>query len=176
MIACHLQVWYSSTWSSNTLAAFKGAVLALLNAGAAASKQPLHLRTTVHPSADALADPDVLKLLRHWQVANVSLAAARMGWAQGACTSTTVVANFKRKVDRLALCQVLLTGDMPVLGPCDHGSICMFAVPDKFGERALDESFLQVRATLLPAAACAGATSTCTVQVPLVPVQYRWYR
>lgn len=98
-----------------------------------------------HPSADALAAPDVLELLRHWQVKHVTLAAARRAWLDNADNAFVHICNFTRKADRLAMTEVALTGELRALGPGDCGSVVMFAVPGKFGERAFDECFLQVR-------------------------------
>lgn len=100
---------------------------------------------SAHLSADALAAPDVLELLRHWQVKRVTLAAARRAWLDNADNSFVHICNFTRKADRLALTEVALTGELRAVGPGDCGSVVMFAVPDKFGERAFDECFLQVR-------------------------------
>jgi hypothetical protein len=107
-----------------------------------------------HTSADALAAPDVLELLRHWQVKHVPLAAARHAWLRNADNSFVHICNFSRKADRLALTEVALTGELRALGPGDCGSVVMFAVPDKFGERAFDECFLQVRLSEFPSSNC----------------------
>ena len=45
------------------------------------------------------------------------------------------------KADRLALCEYLLTGQ---LLEGEVGSVVMFAILDGFGERSMDEVFLQV--------------------------------
>lgn len=45
------------------------------------------------------------------------------------------------KPDRLALCGYLISGEL--LGG-ELGSVVMFDVPRAYGERALDENFLQV--------------------------------
>jgi hypothetical protein len=140
------QVWYSAAWSNSTLAAFRAAVSELLAAaqptGAAAGSP----RPPPHPSAAALAQPPVARLLRHWQAAHVPLAAARSGWLASQTNSWAVVANFRRKADRLALCSLVLTGEVPQLGPADVGSPAMFQLPAEFGDRALNECFLQARA------------------------------
>jgi len=130
------QVWYSAVWSSTTLKAFRKAVGHLLKA--AVKHQP-------HPSAEAMSDPLVLELLRHWHVKEVKLAAARKGWQVLADTFPAKIANFTRPQDRTALCHLALTGEVPELGAADGGSVVMFAIPKKFGERAFDECFLQVR-------------------------------
>jgi hypothetical protein len=142
--AC-LQVWYSSAWSNSTLEAFRRAVTDLLTTANSLSKLAPQRRSDAHPSADALTAPDVLELLRHWQVKNVTLAAARSAWLDNADNAFGHIANFKRKADRLALSELALTGELRALGAGDTGSVVMFAVPANFGERAFDESFLQVR-------------------------------
>lgn len=143
MVFHDLQVWYSSAWSKPTLATFRAAVTVLLATCMSQQSSP------VHPSADALAAADVLKLLRHWQLKQVPLASARKGWQHGAAHSLTWITNFNRKIDRLALCELALTGELPALGPSDTGSVVMFAVPAEFGERAFDECFLQVCTSLM---------------------------
>jgi hypothetical protein len=120
----------------------------LLTAASTLSKLAPQRRSDAHPSADALTVPDVLELLRHWQVKHVTLAAARSAWLDNADNAWGHIANFKRKTDRLALSELALSGEMQALGPGDTGSVVMFAVPAKFGERAFDESFLQVREPL----------------------------
>lgn len=42
----------------------------------------------------------MLELLRHWQVKQVTLSAARSGWLDCADNSFVHIANFKRKEDR----------------------------------------------------------------------------
>jgi hypothetical protein len=139
-------VWYSSAWSRSTLEHFRQAITTLLTAAAAVSKAPQQQRRTLHPSADALLDSDVLGLLRRWQVKQVPIKTARQGWAASSDGSFTWLCNFARKADRVALAEVELTGEIAALGAGDVGSVVMFAVPqDKFGERAFDECVLQVR-------------------------------
>lgn len=121
------QVWYSAGWSRSTLAAFRAAL-------AAAAEQA---RVQAQPEA-------VCRLLAHWQQQSVTLAAARSAWLADLGTQLSVTANFVRKADRLALAQYLLSGQ---LLDADVGSVVMFAVPKGgYGERALSESCLQVRA------------------------------
>jgi hypothetical protein len=98
----------------------------------------------LHPSADALSTAEVRKLLQQWQVKHVPLASARKGWQNSVKYTLTWITNFKRMADRLALCEMALTGELPGIGPSDTGSVVMFAVPAEFGERAFDECFLQV--------------------------------
>jgi hypothetical protein len=158
MVSACLQVWFSSTWSSKTLDAFKRAVTELLTTASSLSSLTPQQRKAAHPSADALVTPDVLELLRHWQIKQVTLAAARSVWLDNADNSFVHISNLRRKVDRLALTELALTGELRALGPGDTGSVVMFAVPRKFGERAFDECFLQVRGRQC-------MTFTCT-QVP----------
>jgi hypothetical protein len=145
--AVPVQVWYSSAWSHNTQEVFRQAITTLLTAAAAISKAPPQQRHTLHPSADALVDSDVLGLLRDWQVKQVPMRSARKAWQRSSELSSTWLCNFARKEDRLALAELELTGEITALGAGDVGSVVMFAVPqDKFGERAFDECILQVRA------------------------------
>lgn len=53
----------------------------------------------------------------------------------------------------MALFDLVLTGELPGMGPADGGNVAMFAVPQKFGDRAVDESILRVRNTV-PVAVC----------------------
>lgn len=131
-------MWYSAAWSTCTLASFRQAVTHLLGAALAAQQQQPTDATA------ALSHPRVLALLRHWQIKQVPLAAARHGWLDLQNKTCCLVANFKRKADRLALCQLLTTGELPLIGAGHVGSVVMFAVPAEFGERAFDECFLQV--------------------------------
>lgn len=117
----------------------------LLTTASSLSSVSPEQRQAVHPSADALVAPDVLELLRHWQEQQVTLAAARSSWLDNMTDSFSRICNFTRKIDRLAFTEVMLTGELSALGPGDTGSVVMFAVPEKFGERAFDECFLQVR-------------------------------
>jgi hypothetical protein len=160
-----VQVWFSSTWSSNTLEAFRRAVTQLLTTASSLTPQQ---RKAAHLSADALSALDVLELLRHWQLKQVTLAAARSAWLDSADNSFVHLSNLRRKVDRLALTELALTGELRALGPGDTGSVVMFAVPRKFGERAFDECFLQVRGRQC-------MTFTCT-RVPQARIQSQEWR
>jgi hypothetical protein len=144
MVSACLQVWFSSTWSNTTLEAFRRAVAELLTTASSLTSLTTQQRKAAHQSADALVAPDVLELLRHWQVKQVTPAAARSAWLDNADNYFVHICNFARKTDRLALTELALTEELRALGPGDTGSV-MFAVPSKFGERAFDECFLQVR-------------------------------
>jgi hypothetical protein len=139
-------VWYSAAWSNSALAAFRAAVTELLAAALAAGGAAAQPRRAPHPSAAALTAPPVVRLLRHWQTKHVPLAAARSGWLASLSRAWVDIANFTRKADRLALCSLVLTGEVPELGPADAGSVTMFQLPSEFGDRAYDECFLQARA------------------------------
>lgn len=122
--ACR-QVWYSSSWSISTLEASRRAVTDLLTIANSLGKLPPQRRVDAQPSAGALSSPDVLELLRHWQVKNVTLAAARSAWLDNADNAFGHIVNFKRKADRLALSELALTGEMRALGSGDTGSVVM---------------------------------------------------
>jgi len=140
-----VQVWYSATWSNSSLAAFRSAVSELLATATAASSLAKQQQQQAALQGSALAAPDVLKLLRGWQIKHVPLADARKGWQASLDHSFAWLSNFRRKGDRLALSELMLTGQIAALGAGDVGSVVMFAVPAEFGERAFDECFLQVR-------------------------------
>lgn len=139
-------VWYSSTWSSSTLAAFRSAVSELLATATGTSSRPKQQQQHAALQGSALTSQNVLKLLREWQIKHVPLAAARKSWQASLDHSFAWLSNFQRKGDRLALSELMLTGELAALGGGDVGSVAMFAAPAEFGERAFDECFLQVRA------------------------------
>ena len=120
-----LQVWYSAAWSKATLAAFREALSQVL---AATRQQQL--------------PEEVLALLRHWQLHDVSLAASRKSWLDSMTeTHSGEIANFKRKEDLMAMCSYVVTGQ---LLDADVGSVVMFALPDGVGGKTQNELFLQV--------------------------------
>jgi hypothetical protein len=84
----------------------------------------------------------VLQLLLHWQATELDLETSRTAWLNSIKNSNCTIGNFTKKCDRLALCRYLLTGE---LGEVEVGSSVMFAVPEEYGNKALDENFLQVR-------------------------------
>ncbi|KAG5177594.1 hypothetical protein JKP88DRAFT_332187 [Tribonema minus] len=132
-----MQVWYSSAWSRQALASFRSAVTSLVETALDSSNQ----KQPRHASIAALRNAHVMRFLQHWQTAAVPLADARRQWLQGIKNAWSLVANFKKADDRMALCAYAISGQ--VLPPCDTGSVCMFATPPGAGERALDDNFLQ---------------------------------
>jgi hypothetical protein len=77
-----LQVWYSAAWTRATQDAFRAAVTAVLANGAGSA-----------------GDVRVQELLRHWQGANVGLAAGRRQWLESR-DNGVYIANFKHQADR----------------------------------------------------------------------------
>ena len=166
-----LQVWYSSTWSSAAHRSFRAALASILalagSRSSASSSGGTEAHASLPGSPPALTGglssreplhPDVLAFLRHWSLADVSLADARAGWlksAQRHNRSLGWICIFREKNDRLALCLYSVTGQ---LLPADAGSVTMFSIPSGSGEIALEENFLQsIQPQLLYAARRAGS-------------------
>lgn len=108
---CILQAWYSSTWSLSTLKSFREAIGNLV------------IMDSIH--MPALQSSEVLELLRCWMIHDVTLSHARSCWLDTAPVSE--IANFIHDVDKLALCDYILTGQL--LDGCT-GSVAMFSIPD----------------------------------------------
>eukprot|EP00878_Enallax_costatus_P026213 GHUV01028102.1.p4 GENE.GHUV01028102.1~~GHUV01028102.1.p4 ORF type:complete len:106 (-),score=28.99 GHUV01028102.1:832-1149(-) len=87
----YMQAWYSAAWSHNTLRVFRAALTSIFKQQQAGCKE--HLPASV------------LNLLRHWQLSDVTLAAARSAWLADRNHSCSNIANFKRKCDRMALAE-----------------------------------------------------------------------
>lgn len=125
-----LQVWYSATWKTETFVAFREALSGVLEA--------------LDKNADGSYPAAVTEVLEHWNVTSVPLARARSKWLfWHSMRSNTEVANFQRKVDRIALCRYLLSGDIM---EGDLGSTVMFSFPRNVEQNtfeiALDEWFM----------------------------------
>jgi hypothetical protein len=87
--------------------------------------------------------PEVLRLLQHWQKAPVvSLAHARAEWID-INDSAFSAASFLQAVDRAAFCAYAISGDVLPAQSDSVGSITMFAVPAGL-ERSLTESIFDV--------------------------------
>ncbi|MEW5312491.1 MAG: hypothetical protein WDW38_004122 [Sanguina aurantia] len=129
-----LQVWYSSAWSTATLNSFRTALTAVL------TESVIKGKSGVGKGSASSLPPEVQKLLQHWQLTDVSLAASRAQWLDSQKNTNAWIGSFKRKADRLALCSYLITGQ---LLEADVGSVVMFGIPAGFGTRAQDEGFLQ---------------------------------
>eukprot|EP00798_Chlamydomonas_sp_ICE-L_P029353 gene29353-12439_t len=125
-LAASLTLWpeevcYSSAWKASTRTTFRTALSSLTN----------QARTSKSRGSKGQAGRVPPQSRRMWME---SVNAGYIG----------SVANFKRKVDRLALCSYIVTGQ---LLEAEVGSTVMFAVPRHFGELALDEKFLQTLST-----------------------------
>eukprot|EP00808_Paulinella_micropora_P005261 g47494.t1 len=106
-----LQVWYSSTWDADTMRAFRDALTYILE------KKPPQ-------------DKEVLEWLEHWNThRDVTLQTARQGWLAGFRPHNQKIGCWKKKADRLALAQYVLTGELAGGGP--YGSVTMFSVPSR---------------------------------------------
>ena len=126
---CILQVWYSAAWSSVTVKAFRRAVTSAL--------------TTDMSDHSGVHHEEVRVLLRHWQTASVILDHARQGWLDSApdMEKWRLIGNFTGKVDRLALCTYLLTGQ---LLPATEGSVTFFSFPsDYWGKNVQNQYFFE---------------------------------
>jgi hypothetical protein len=114
------QVWYSSTWSRATLAAFQAVCKSLFS-------RPTPLCGGSFASAAAA-------YLGHWaSVPPPSLLQARELWLAGITrTGNSIIAQFVRHKDRMAFARYHITGDL--LGDASEeaavGSLTMFALPD----------------------------------------------
>lgn len=126
-----MQVWYSAAWSLGTRASFRAALRDLLSPACARVTGGLDGSTI--PSA-------VLAFLRHWSLADVSLAAAREGWLDRQGSPLSFIGNFKRARDRHSLCAYVLTGQLLT---AEVGSAVMFGMPEELGVVSPGESFLQ---------------------------------
>lgn len=90
----HAQVWYSAAWALPTLEAFRSAIAAVLNessTGVVSNKSDVGNRRVTLPA-------DVELLLRHWQVADVALAASRVQWLHSQERTHVWIGSLKRKV------------------------------------------------------------------------------
>jgi hypothetical protein len=130
-----LQVWYSASWSAGARASFRAALQDLL------SPACMHVTGGLDGGGSSAIPAAVLVFLRHWTLADVSLAAAREGWLDRQHGSLSFIGNFTRALDRHALCAYMLTGQL--LRDAQVGSVVMFGVPDALGAVAPDESCLQ---------------------------------
>jgi len=112
-----MQVWYSSTWSPRTLAAFCSALEQLL-----ASRRE-HLQ------------PEVVEVLLHWRTAGTTpppLQRARTFFAHDAQWHEWAP-NFVQWVDRMAVCSYGLTRDLLPAAAADWvASLTMFELPGKW--------------------------------------------
>ena len=117
------QVWFSSTWSKDTLKAFRLGVEAVLADGCPNSRE-------------------VVALLKHWKQASVSAAVAVKSWFAMHSSSLSTAADVLDTKDRNELIQYLLTGS---LGEgADVGSVVMYgSVPNSSAAVAHEECFLQ---------------------------------
>ena len=115
------QVWYSSAWSSLTQAAFLKSVTKILNSG-------------------TCRDDEVLQFLSYWLSNTVTLKKSRQLWLSAQNDSAMEILNFKRAIDRNALCSYALSGQL-LQG--ETGSIVMFCNPPGLGFLALEHSFLR---------------------------------
>ncbi|GIL66711.1 hypothetical protein Vafri_20195 [Volvox africanus] len=128
-----LQVWFSATWTSEAHTAFRRTVTELLAENWHGGREGSGNLPTA-----------VLSYLRHWQRRDVSLEESRQRWLSDSSRMYSEVGQFRDKADRLALCEYLLTGQLPGLGGSDLvGSVVMFAIPEGAEERSLGECFLQ---------------------------------
>lgn len=132
-----LEVWYSSVLSPNTLAALRRALLSIEHGGA---------DTTGGRSRDS----DVEGFLQHWAksgfgTSGVPLAAARFRWLSATRSSWADISELVQPSDRLAMCDYILTGELPLGQSQDGrlGSPTMFSSPlGCTGRQAPDEVFL----------------------------------
>lgn len=120
-------MWYSSSWSKSTLGSFRKALREMLNGTDA-----------------AIYSAEVVSLLEHWQQFDVTLRTARSEWLERHSLRNHVeIANFRREMDRFALCHYLLSGEIL---ESEVGSVAMFGLPCAKGrnkyEIALNEWFL----------------------------------
>jgi hypothetical protein len=101
------QVWYSAAWSRRALASFRSAVDTVLQRPVTTSILLPPTTTSTTSSTSNRQQPlneGVAKLLRHWQLRDVTLKQARQGWLKDSRTPWVTIANYKKKADRHALC------------------------------------------------------------------------
>jgi hypothetical protein len=130
-----LEIWYSSTLQPSSAQHLRTAITALLERHQA-GKHPLQLA--------------VVALLRQWLVRHVSLQEARQLWLDGRpLKSVAAAANLKERVDRVAYCHYVLSGDVLPSTSASTGNPCMHVLPDGW-HRAQDETiFDRIGAPLL---------------------------
>uniref|UniRef100_A0A0G4I8Z5 Uncharacterized protein n=1 Tax=Chromera velia CCMP2878 TaxID=1169474 RepID=A0A0G4I8Z5_9ALVE len=123
------QVWFSSTWSAETVEAFKAAVQSVL----CMSETPARGAPRRWAAEET---PAVREFLQQWlRAGGTSIEEARRRWLN-AQTSPNVEAGrpwkisaLKAKADRAALSRLLLTGEVPALPASDVGSITFWCNP-----------------------------------------------
>jgi hypothetical protein len=119
VIEAVLEVWYSASWRKSTVEAFREAVIQVLREQEGSSSSS--------GSSGYQHPVEVLSLLRHWQTATVSLAAARKAWMEGA--SAYDAASLTQKEDRQAFVFYAFSGDVLPAQADSCGNLTMFAVP-----------------------------------------------
>jgi hypothetical protein len=111
-----LLVWYSSTWTKKADRAFRAAATSALAS---------------LTGSGYLAGTGSGVYLRHWLNTSVSLADARKAWIGSASKTVPCCYSFSYRVDRLALCAYVVSGDLGLPG-CTLASTCMFSNPMGF--------------------------------------------
>lgn len=92
-----MQVWYSTSWSKATQAAFREAAQAL------------------HGKTDPSRSQETEAILAHWAASpGVPLSKARAEWAKGNENHIFQIGSLKRRKDRIAMTRYELTGDFGV--------------------------------------------------------------
>ena len=130
-----LEVWFSSSWSVDTLSQFKVSLAKVEKQYRGGERLSAAEREVFSP------DPQVMSYLNHWKcVDRISLLEARRKWTD-LHKSRSYIGSLLRKKDRLASCYYILTGDVfsemadldYELGDhevnCEVGNVTMWSCP-----------------------------------------------